>query len=154
MTVGTTQAINDARNAANTAVKYVDDAIENAESAVAFGKTLKGEDDEIVVPAKEVAVAKLRKMQQSKQLLTLTTVEGDVPNLIILRLNVLGVVNSTDMLDVEVQLKQIKLANNAKFEFANAKERVKVAEDQASADNKKGKAEGTEVEASFLFKQL
>jgi hypothetical protein len=93
-------------------------------------------------------------MWRGKELVTLTTEEGDIDNLAIMSLSVTTVAESNDALDIEIKLKQISTTLLNKFTSFDAKKKSKVAQDQTAALAQKGKAQGTQTDASVMFKQL
>lgn len=153
-TAGVSQYIQQARNAVNSAINTVDKAIEQGQDIIALGKQIVGDESADEITRKRVAIAKIRKMWRGKELVTLTTEEGDIDNLAIMSLSVTTVAESNDALDIEIKLKQISTTLLNKFTLADAAKKSKVAQDQTAALAQKGKAQGTQTDASVMFKQL
>jgi len=153
-TAGVSQYIQQARNAVNTVINTIDKAIEQGQDIIALGQQLVGDESADEVTRKRAAISKIRKMWQGKELVTLTTEDGDIDNLAIMKLSVTTVAESNDALDIEIQLKQISTTVLNKFTSADADTKSKVAQDQASGLANKGKAQGTQKEASVLFKKF
>ncbi len=149
-TAGVSQYIQQARNAVNSAINTVDKAIEQGQDIIALGKQIVGDKSADEITRKRAAIAKIRKMWRGKELVTLTTEDGDIPDLAIMSLSVTAVAESNDALDIEIKLKQISTTLLNKFTFFDAKKKSKVAQDQTEALKQKGKAQGETKDISLL----
>lgn len=149
-TAGVSQYIQQARNAVNSTINTVDKAIEQGQDIIALGKQIVGDESADEITRKRVAIAKIRKMWRGKELVTLTTEDGDIPDLAIMSLSVTTVAESNDALDIEIKLKQISTTLLNKFTLFDAKKKSKVAQDQTEALKQKGKAQGETKDISLI----